>query len=202
MTIRRRCNGAKLQERSAVSRTPAVRRDVARQAVPHARQTSSRFRGWSQANSVRSSRWRRRATGNGCSSAKSRRAATRGNRPVDRLRSAPKSPTCPTFLDAYLERCVKPAGLRSISSVRSQIAVLKEHLGNLPLSALEGSGRDQPVQDRLGLRGGRRDRVGPPGVGAAARGDQLGDGADAAAVRQVSVSPLRRSAEQEGGNRP
>ena len=41
------------------------------------------------------------------------------------------------FLDAYLERCVKPAGLRSIGSVRSQIAVLKEQLGNLPLSGLE-----------------------------------------------------------------
>ena len=41
------------------------------------------------------------------------------------------------FLDAYLERCVKPAGLRSIGSVRSQIAVLKDHLGNAPLSGLE-----------------------------------------------------------------
>ena len=41
------------------------------------------------------------------------------------------------FLDAYLERCVKPAGLRSINSVRSQIGVLKEHLGHLPVSALE-----------------------------------------------------------------
>ncbi len=42
-----------------------------------------------------------------------------------------------TFLDAYYERCVKPAGLRSLGSVRSQIGVLKEHLGHLPLSALE-----------------------------------------------------------------
>jgi len=41
------------------------------------------------------------------------------------------------FLDAYWERCVKPAGLRSIATVRSQISVLKEHLGHLPLSALE-----------------------------------------------------------------
>jgi integrase len=41
------------------------------------------------------------------------------------------------FLDAYFERCVKPAGLRSVASVRSQIAVLKEHLGQLSLSALE-----------------------------------------------------------------
>jgi hypothetical protein len=33
------------------------------------------------------------------------------------------------FLDAYWERCVKPAGLRSLGSVRSQISVLKQHLG-------------------------------------------------------------------------
>jgi integrase len=41
------------------------------------------------------------------------------------------------FLDGYMERCVKPAGLRSINSVRSRVATLKEHLGQLPLSALE-----------------------------------------------------------------
>src|SRR6267143_832875 len=45
--------------------------------------------------------------------------------------------TVAAFLDAYLERCVKPAGLRSIGSVRSQITVLKQHLGDLPLSGLE-----------------------------------------------------------------
>jgi integrase len=42
-----------------------------------------------------------------------------------------------SFLDAYLERCVKPAGLRSINAVRSRLAVLKQHLGQLALSALE-----------------------------------------------------------------
>jgi len=41
------------------------------------------------------------------------------------------------FLDAYVERCAKPAGLRSINSVRSQVGVLKQHFGELPLSALE-----------------------------------------------------------------
>ena len=41
------------------------------------------------------------------------------------------------FLDAYMERCVKPAGLRSIAAVRSRIGVLKKHLGELPLVALE-----------------------------------------------------------------
>ena len=41
------------------------------------------------------------------------------------------------FLDAYMERCVKPAGLRSIAAVRSRVGVLKGHLGELPLAALE-----------------------------------------------------------------
>jgi hypothetical protein len=41
------------------------------------------------------------------------------------------------LLDAYWERCVKPAGLRSLGSVRSQIAVLKEHFGHLPVAGLE-----------------------------------------------------------------
>lgn len=41
------------------------------------------------------------------------------------------------FLDACLERCIKPAGLRSVRSIRSRITVLKEHLGRLPLSVVE-----------------------------------------------------------------
>jgi len=41
------------------------------------------------------------------------------------------------FLAAYLERCVKPAGLRSINDVRSRLAILKQNLGQLPLSVLE-----------------------------------------------------------------
>src|SRR3954463_8292735 len=64
-----------------------------------------------------------------------------------------------------------------------------------------GPGRDQPVQDRLRVRRGRGNRIGPSGAGAAARGDELGDGPNAAAVHQISVSPVRRSPEQEGGDR-
>ena len=41
------------------------------------------------------------------------------------------------FLDAYWERCVKPAGLKSLGSVRSQLSVLKQNLGHLQLLALE-----------------------------------------------------------------
>lgn len=42
-----------------------------------------------------------------------------------------------TFLDGYMERCVKPASLKSVKAVRSRIAVLKEELGELPLDAIE-----------------------------------------------------------------
>src|SRR6266496_1614008 len=41
------------------------------------------------------------------------------------------------FLDAYLERCVKPAVLKSVNSTCSRITVLKEHFGQLPLDAHE-----------------------------------------------------------------
>jgi transposase len=41
------------------------------------------------------------------------------------------------FLDAYMDRCVRPAGLRSIRSVQSRVAALKQYLGELPLDALE-----------------------------------------------------------------
>jgi hypothetical protein len=40
-------------------------------------------------------------------------------------------------LDAYLERCIKPAGLKSVKAVCSRLLVLKTHLGELPLDALE-----------------------------------------------------------------
>jgi integrase len=59
------------------------------------------------------------------------RPPTRVNQAASELRDLS------AFLDAYWERCVKPAGLRSLGSVRSQITVLKQHLGHLPLSALE-----------------------------------------------------------------
>ena len=41
------------------------------------------------------------------------------------------------FLDAYMERCVKPAGLSSLPSLQSRVSVLKRYLGELPLDALE-----------------------------------------------------------------
>jgi hypothetical protein len=36
-----------------------------------------------------------------------------------------------------MDRCVRPAGLRSIRSVQSRVAALKQYLGELPLDALE-----------------------------------------------------------------
>ncbi len=41
------------------------------------------------------------------------------------------------FLDAYFERHVRPAGLRSNASIRSRIGVLKQYLGEPPIKRLE-----------------------------------------------------------------
>ena len=53
----------------------------------------------------------------------------------------PRRPRKPTdvaiFLDAYVERCAKPAGLKSEKSLRSRVAVLKKYVGELPLDSLE-----------------------------------------------------------------
>jgi hypothetical protein len=59
-------------------------------------------------------------------------------RPRTQRRSSDAAPAnVADFLDAYMERCVKPAGLRSIRSVQSRVAALKEYLSELPLDALE-----------------------------------------------------------------
>ncbi len=41
------------------------------------------------------------------------------------------------FLDAYFERQVRPAALRSTDTVRSRIKVLKAYFGELPIRSLE-----------------------------------------------------------------
>ena len=41
------------------------------------------------------------------------------------------------FLDAYLERHLRPAGIRSLDTAAGRIKVLKQHLGELPVKALE-----------------------------------------------------------------
>src|SRR2546425_5610562 len=59
-------------------------------------------------------------------------------RPKPVRKSTDVAPTdVATFLDGYMERCVKPASLKGVKAVRSRIAVLKQHLGELPLDAIE-----------------------------------------------------------------
>jgi integrase/recombinase XerD len=41
------------------------------------------------------------------------------------------------FLDAYFERYLKPAGIRSLDSAAGRIEALKRHFGDLPIKALE-----------------------------------------------------------------
>ncbi len=52
--------------------------------------------------------------------------------------------TVADFLDQYYERYVVPESLRSIASIRSRLAALKEGLGTLPVSALE---RTDTIED-------------------------------------------------------
>ncbi len=59
-------------------------------------------------------------------------------RPRTPRKSSDAAPTdVADFLDAYVERCVKPAALKSVRSICSRISVLKENLGDLPLDSLE-----------------------------------------------------------------
>jgi hypothetical protein len=59
-------------------------------------------------------------------------------RPRIQRKSGDATPTSVgDFLDAYMSRSVKPAGLLSIRSIQSRVAALKEYLGELPLDALE-----------------------------------------------------------------
>jgi hypothetical protein len=41
------------------------------------------------------------------------------------------------FLDAYFERHLRPAGIRSLDTAAGRIKVLKQHFGDLPIKALE-----------------------------------------------------------------
>lgn len=59
-------------------------------------------------------------------------------RPRSPRKSSDAKPTdVARFLDTYMDRCVKPAALKSVRSISSRVSVLKEHLGDLPLDALE-----------------------------------------------------------------
>ncbi len=60
-----------------------------------------------------------------------------GRRPTRAIHVNTQLGDVSAFLEAYLERYVKPAGLRSIDAIGSRIGVLEQHFGHLPLSALE-----------------------------------------------------------------
>ena len=104
-----------------------------------------------------------------------------------------------SFLDSYVERCVKPAGLKSEKSLISRVGVLKTHLGELPLERARRRRRHQPFQTDLGLRRGGRGSNATRARNASSR-DELGHGADAAVLQEITVPPLRCADEQEGGD--
>src|SRR5437016_87608 len=114
-----------------------VRRDVSRVPVSDARERIRRATdGAAQTaadsvNGEEARHWERLLIGEIQAGRDPRRPRTR--RPTND--ATPKS--IAEFLDAYVNRCVKPAGLRSIRSVHSRVAALKDDLGELPLDALE-----------------------------------------------------------------
>jgi hypothetical protein len=101
------------------------------------------------------------------------------------------------LLDAYMEPCVKPAGLRSIAAVRSRVGVLKELIGELWLTESE----DPDVINQFKTDSEYAEDVEvatvPPRPRNAAGRDELGHGADTAAVQPFAVPPVWRSIEQE-----
>src|SRR5262245_52581982 len=105
-----------------------------------------------------------------------------------RLRKGYGSETCP-YQPTMREACGTSKHRQRAQPDRGPEGTLRE----APSGSARGSGQDQPVQDRLGVGGGRRDRLDPPRPRTAPRGHQLGNGADSSAVHQVALSPVRRS---------
>jgi len=104
------------------------------------------------------------------------------------------------FLDAYWERCVKPAGLKSLGSVRSQLSVLKQNLGHLQLLALE-----EPDEiNRFKAESDWAEDVELASVHRVLERLRAAINwglAQTPPVRPIAVPPVRRSAEQEGRSR-
>ena len=138
MTIRRRCtersckNGRRCLEHlrfDVMWRGKRYRMPVNEYAIP--RMEPGRQRPIQSMEEARD--WERLFIGEIKAGRDPERAPSRATRVATEIRDLS------AFLDAYMERCVKPATLKSIRSVESRVAVLKQHLGELPLDALEES---------------------------------------------------------------
>ena len=135
MTILRRCRG-QLQQSAAMPGPSVVRRDVRRRALSDGRERLRRpTDGAGKQRPIESieeaRQWERLFIGE-------IQAGRDPRRPRKRRTATDTTPkSVSAFLDAYMDRCVKPAGLRSIPSVQSRVAALKQYLGELPLDALE-----------------------------------------------------------------
>jgi integrase len=125
-----------VQDGSQMSRTSVVRRHAPRHSIPDAgkrvRSAAHGSRKQRPIQSIEEARdWERLFVGE----IKAGRDPRRPRTPRKSTDVAPKDVA--SFLDAYVERCVKPAALKSVNSICSRIKVLKEQLGELPLDALE-----------------------------------------------------------------
>ena len=129
--------GTQLQERKEVPGTSVVRRDVPRKALPHARERVRHPSDGTRTSSGRSQSmeeardWERLFIGEIKAGRDPRRPSARTIQAGSELRDVVGVPR-------RLRRAVRETGgAAKHRGVRSRVGVLKEHLGELPLTALE-----------------------------------------------------------------
>jgi integrase len=134
MAIRRRCRGACRSARRCLEhlwfdvkhRGTRYRMPVNDFAVP--RMSQIKRRPVQSMDEVRD--WERLFIGEIKSGRDPRIVPTRNETPTDLKNVA-------TFLDAYLDRHLRPAGIRSLDTAAGRIKTLKQYFGELPIKALE-----------------------------------------------------------------
>ena len=100
------------------------------------------------------------------------------------------------FLDQYYERYVVAESLRSIASIRSRLAALKDALGTLPVTALE---RTDTIEDFKREYGQTRSLAAVNRtLGILRHAMNWGRRSDAANVRGVAIPPVRHQDQDEG----
>ncbi len=198
MAILRRCRGSCSQS-EALPGTPVVRRDARRHALPRGGQ---RVRHPADARGPTAAD---RVDGGG-----PRVGAALHRRDRSRPRSSPAQATALEHrrdaddgvgVPGRVHGALREAGGAAQPAVGAESRGGAEALPRRPAARrARGARRHQRLQGRLGLCRAGRDRHRPSRPRTAARRDELGHGANAAAVPEVAVPPVRRPHEQEAGD--
>jgi hypothetical protein len=107
----------------------------------------------------------------------------------------PEGTTVTDFLDQYLERYVVAKGLRSVASIRSRLAALKDAIGELPVAALE---RAEAIETSSASTWDEINRRGQSHARYTATRHQLGARPHAACFHRDAIPPVRCEDQDEG----